>query len=176
MKSGPKMVIGAVAIFVLGLGGLTVASSAHERGTGHGGGMGMRNHGGGMGMMGRGGPGKSMAHRMRMLEMLDTNKDGSVGAEEARAAVLEQMKTYDADGDGNLSLDEFKAMWAAEMRRTMVDRFQFHDDDGNGSITTEEMTAPVARMIRMMDRDGDGEISTGDMRHGRGSGQRKHRN
>ena len=108
-------------------------------------------------------------HRMRMFEMLDTNSDGAVGEDEGRAAILEQLKSFDADGNGSLSLKEFEAMHAAHIRPHMVDRFQFHDDDGDGEITTEEMTGPFARMIRWMDRNGDGQISPDDMHH-RGQG------
>lgn len=174
MKRGSKLTLGAAAVLALGLGGLAATSYAHERGAGRGGGMGMMNHGGGMGMMNHGGGmGMGGGHRMRMFEMLDTDKDGAVGGEEARAAMLEQLKKFDADSDGNLSLDEFAAMWAAHMRPMMVDRFQFHDDDGDGSVTPEELTAPFARMMRRMDKNGDGKIGPDDMqRHGGGEGTR----
>lgn len=122
---------------------------------------------------------------MRMFEMLDTDKDGAVGGDEARAAMLEQLKTFDAGGDGAFSIEEFAAMWAAHMRPMMVRRFQFHDAVGDGKVTSEEMTAPFDRMLRMMDRNGDGKIGPDDMHRGmdsgddegrsEGEGKRRHR-
>lgn len=134
--------------------------------------------GGGPGMMGPGmmGPGM-MGGRgaMHMFEVLDTDGDGKVGAEEAQAAMQERLEAHDTDGDGALSLEEFQALHADLMRPMIVDHFQFFDDDGDGEVTSDEMGQPFARMMRWMDTDGDGALSPDDMRgmmgqRGRGPG------
>jgi hypothetical protein len=56
---------------------------------------------------------KRAAHRQAMLAKYDTNKDGKLDAAE-RAAMRDDLLTrrfqkMDANGDGQLSLDEFKA-------------------------------------------------------------------
>ncbi len=164
MKRRTIAAILAGTAIVVGGAALTTTSFAHGPG---GDGAGMPGQMGQMGM--QGGMMMGGQHRMRMFEMLDTNGDGAVGEDEGRAAILEQLKTFDKDGNGTLSLEEFGAMHAAHMRRQMVDRFQFHDDDGDGQITAEEMSMPFGRMIRWMDRNGDGQLSPDDM-HGRSQG------
>lgn len=163
MKRGTLAAVLAGAVAIVGVAALTTAGYAHGPGRD---GAGMR---GQMGQMGMQGGMMGGQHHMRMFEMLDTNSDGAVGEEEGRAAILEQLTSFDSDGDGSLSLEEFNAMHAAHMRPHMVDRFQFHDDDGDGKITADEMTTPFARMMQWMDRNGDGQLGPDDM-HGRGQG------
>lgn len=156
MKRGTIIASATALAAVIGLTAVATTSFAHgpvgdRAGMGTHGQTGMH-----QGMMG--------GHRARMLQMLDTNGDGAVGGDEARSAMLEQLKSFDADGDGALSLEEFATMHAVHTRPMTVDRFQFHDDDGDGKVTAEEMTAPFAMMMRRMDKNGDGKISDDDMR------------
>ncbi|MFP4537316.1 MAG: EF-hand domain-containing protein, partial [Dichotomicrobium sp.] len=116
----------------------------------------------GMGM----GPG----WRMGMFEQVDANDDGRVSAEEAEAFWTEQMETYDSDGDGTLSLEEFAEMHAAHTRPMTVDRFQAFDEDGDGKVTKSELEAPSRRMVRMMERFENDAAGPGNMRGRRGRG------
>lgn len=111
-------------------------------------------HGGQAGMMGGGmmGSGMMMGGADHLQKIFDADEDGTVTPEELRTGLLEALKTYDADGNGTLSLDEFETMHAAHMRETTVDRFQAFDADGDGQVTTDEIAAPAERMQRMMDR------------------------
>ncbi len=80
----------------------------------------------------------------------------------------------DADGDGNLTVAEFKAQAAA--------RFAEADTNGDGVLSVEELTAAataraaeraaimIARMIEFRDADGDGALSQAEM--GGDSGER----
>ncbi|MGM0586456.1 MAG: hypothetical protein ACQEUZ_17555 [Pseudomonadota bacterium] len=159
------ILIAGAATVVAGLAGVALAHGLQDQRGGWsmmGGGMhGMMSdhHDGRMGggMM-RGG------HGMRMMERADADGDGRVTREEAADFRAEQMESFDADGDGSLSLEEFGAMHAAHARPMMVDRFQAFDDDGDGQVTESEMAAPFERMMRFMDRDGDGAIGPSDMR------------
>ncbi|RIA55543.1 EF hand domain-containing protein [Dichotomicrobium thermohalophilum] len=188
--------LAVATIGLAGLGGLAVAQdengeeSSYGRGMGYGMGPGMMgrgmmmHHGMTPGMMGRGmmgqgmwpgmmGRGWGMMHgmgpgaRMRFKEMADADEDGRVSEEEAANFWKQQVQKFDADGDGNLSLQEFAEMHAAHTRPMMVDRFQFFDDDGDATVTLSELQAPFERMNRFMGRnDGRGMRGRGMMRRG----------
>ncbi|MDA7429197.1 calcium-binding protein [Primorskyibacter aestuariivivens] len=104
----------------------------------------------GSGMMGIAGP--MMGGGDHLQTIFDANKDGTVTPEELRTGMVDALKTYDADGNGTLSLDEFETLHAAHIREMTVDRFQALDADGDGQVTAEEIAAPADRMQRMMDR------------------------
>ncbi len=111
-------------------------------------------------MQGHGGMGGGAMGYMKKL--LDTNGDGKITPEEARAALEALLAEYDANGDGTLSIDEFETLHSAVIRERMVDRFQKLDADGDGKITAEEMTAPVERFSRFMGKHG-GQMGGGQM-------------
>ena len=78
---------------------------------------------------------------MRWILHFDTNKDGTLSPEELTAGIQAELKTYDADANGTLSLDEFAAMHAAHTRPMTVRVFQMHDADGDAQVTEAEMAA-----------------------------------
>ncbi len=111
----------------------------------------MRMHGQmmGGGMMGSGaGPMGFGMMGGQFGEAFDADGNGTVTPEELRAGLAAQLKQYDADGDGLLSLAEFEALHNAMTRNFMVDRFQALDEDGDGKITGDEMAAPAKWMER----------------------------
>lgn len=119
----------------------------------------------GMGFMGGSGMGgHSMMDRDMMQMMMGPDMMGGMPEGMPGQMMQSRLEEYDADGDGDLSLEEFAAWHAAMLRETMVDRFQHLDADGDGAITSEEMNALAGRMNRMragheddspMMRDGD---------------------
>ena len=148
-----KKIIAALGVAaVLGSVGFAVTSYAHE---------GKRDGG----MRWRGG-------MNAMMDQYDTNKDGVLGVEEAKAARAAQFKKFDTNGDGKMDLKEYEALWNEAMRHSMVDRFQKYDDDGDGSITSEDYGKRFGRMLGWMDRDHDGMIGGGP----RGKGEHEHEN
>ena len=76
-------------------------------------------------------------------------KDGTLTPEEMTAGMQAEVKTYDTDTNGTLSLAEFEAMHAAHTRTMMVRAFQMHDEDGDGQVTGAEI-ATMATMMQMM--------------------------
>ena len=126
--------------------------------------------GGGMmggGMMGGGMMGGGMMSGMNSyaMRMFDANKDGTLTPEEMTKGMQAEIKTYDADKNGSLSLAEFEAMHAAHTRTMMVRAFQMHDEDGDGQVTEAEI-ATVATMMQMMMAGAKG----GPGMHGAGKG------
>ena len=105
MKTRFVLAIGAAT--AIGIAAVGAVSHAHGPDGSDFGGMGMM---GGVGMQdGPGGMTGSMGmmggHGRRMLEMMDADGDGKVSADEAKARLDEELKTYDANGDGALSID-----------------------------------------------------------------------
>jgi len=72
--------------------------------------------------------------------------------------------TLDADGDGQLTLEELQAQGEA--------RFATADTDGNGALSAEELIAAAngraeeraARMIERLDANGDGVLQQDELR------------
>jgi Ca2+-binding EF-hand superfamily protein len=86
------------------------------------------------------------------LSNFDSDKDGSLSEDELRAGLLGDLKTYDTDGDGALSLAEFEPLHAAHTRTMMVRGFQMLDEDGDGKVTELEVTTVTDVMQEHMHR------------------------
>lgn len=109
------------------------------------------------------GPGGGYADRGgAMFERFDADGDGRVTPAEVQSMLDDRRNRFDADGDGALTLDEFQGLWVATARPRMVDRFQALDADGDGRVTEAEFEARASRMMRLLDRDGDGAIAPQD--------------
>ena len=143
----------------------------------------------GQGTMGTGMMDEGMGGMMRMMQMmhgqqpgmmdgadhvlrvLDADGDGNVSPDEFRTGMQAELAKYDADGNGSLSLAEFETMHAAHIREATVDRFQVFDADGDGQVTADEIAAPADRMERMMRMRTDADDGTMPMAGERGSGR-----
>ena len=160
MKSRNKILIACLA--AVGVGGLALAGAGyasgwkgerHHGGYGYsqayGGGHHGHRHGGGMRME-------------RMLERFDSNGDGEVSLAELEQGQAGMLAAHDSDKNGALTLSEFEGVWLEFTRDHMVDRFQHLDGDGDGNVTGEELNKHANRMVRRMDRNGDGKIGMSD--------------
>ena len=156
MKRSTKFALAAVA--ALGLAVVTVPVVAQQTQMQHGGMMGSRMGmmGGHDGMMG-GGIGMMMGGAQSCaMAKFDTNKDGMLSPEEMTAGIQAELKTYDTDANGKLSLEEFAVMHAVHTRPMTVRAFQMHDADGDAQVTEAEMTAMAAMMQNHMGGQQDG--------------------
>ncbi len=113
----------------------------------------------------KGKPGKRGEGNQARLEKFDTNKDGKISREERAAARLQVFTEADKNGDKVLTLAEFTPIWAARADKRMVRAFQWFDRDGDLVITKEEAHAPVKKMVRKMDSNGDGVLNKKDKPH-----------
>jgi Ca2+-binding EF-hand superfamily protein len=98
-----------------------------------------------------------------MFERLDTDGDGGVSRDEARAVGAMRFAAVDTDDDGRVTREE---MVAAALRRATVKAetaFDRLDADGDGSVVLSELDQVAASRIDTMfkraDSDGDGVIS-----------------
>ena len=115
------------AAAVLGLVAVPAIAWAEE---GHGG-----DHHGGHGRHGR------------MLEKVDTNKDGNLSLDEVQAAAAERFKRLDKNADGVVTAEEAPRM------------FDTPDADHNGQVTADELATHAAARLKRADANGDGMVS-----------------
>jgi len=107
-----------------------------------------------------------------MFERFDADADGRVTRTEADAFVQEQLASFDADGSGTLSLDEFEGAWSAMMRERMVRGFQRFDRDGDGQLSQDELNRPIDQAFALADRNDDDAIEASEVRRGGRHGER----
>ncbi|MCP4386517.1 MAG: hypothetical protein GY798_34755 [Hyphomicrobiales bacterium] len=103
-----------------------------------------------------------------LIERFDTDEDGNITAAEIAAVNAERVGNYDADGDGALSLAEFKALWSDTQDERIVRDFQHLDPNGDATVTLEEYSERFDRLMSRLDRDDDGVIGADELRGPRG--------
>ena len=154
MKTRTKTLT-AIAV-AAALGGATLAgvSWAGHRGGGHG-----------MDFLDRGQLGLSA---MEVFAAVDADSDGKLTQAEIDKFRNDRHAAHDANGDGNLSLEEFAGLWHETTRPLTVRAFQMLDTDGDAVIARAEYDRPLAGIVQRLDRDRDGGLSLRDARHDRG--------
>lgn len=102
-----------------------------------------------------------------LFEAADENGDGALTQAEIDAflgAQASQVSQAAADGDGDLTLDEFAPVYFERVRPRMVDAFQALDADGSGVVTAEELDDRFGDIVARLDRDGDDALTLRDRR------------
>jgi len=98
-----------------------------------------------------------------LMETFDTDGDGVVTQAEIDAVRAGELAEYDANGDGQLNLEEYTAYWTAQMFERIVDAFQELDANGDGNVTMEEWNAGIGTIVARLDQDGDAALGPTDM-------------
>jgi Ca2+-binding EF-hand superfamily protein len=109
-------------------------------------------------------------HGARMMERLDTNKDGVIDRTEFMAARDDKFASMDGDGDGAITEAELEAAIARFHDEHGTDSGGKHrgpdfgrlDADGDGAVTRTEFDDAAERMFARFDRNGDGVLSPED--------------
>ena len=157
MRARTKTMIGigvAAAIGAVAIAGVSYAGHRHGGFGGH--------HGHGMHILGKGQLGLTA---MEILNSIDADGDGKLTQAEIDKARNDRHAAHDADGDGNLGLEEFAGLWHETTRPLTVRAFQMLDTDGDAVVTRAEYDRPLAGIVEQFDRNGDGALSPGDKRH-----------
>ena len=107
-----------------------------------------------------------------MFHSIDADGDGRLTQAEIDQVRNDRHAKYDANGDGNLGLEEFAGLWQETTRPLTVRVFQVLDRDGDAIVTRAEYDRPLASIVEMLDRDNDGALSMNDRWRGRHHGHR----
>lgn len=101
------------------------------------------------------------------LQEMDTNKDGTVSAQEIDAFEKTRAAGIDTDKDGAVSVEELKAWRENQAMQRMADELKRMDRDGDGKVSIAEFEAAGEWRLARLDRDGDGSIEPSEMEGGR---------
>jgi Ca2+-binding EF-hand superfamily protein len=143
-----KMTHGIVALGALGIA-LAVApvASAHDKGRG-----------------------AAMHHE---FQMMDTNNDGKVSADEHAAGAKKMFETMDADKDGKVTASEMEASHeqvtgkkAKKFEMTAAEKIKVIDGNGDGTLTAAEHAAGAKTMFEKMDANKDGFLTKHELMAG----------
>ena len=102
---------------------------------------------------------------MEVFEGIDADGDGRLTQAEIDKVRSDRHAAHDANGDGNLSLEEFAGLWHETTRPLTVRAFQMLDTDGDAVVTRAEYDRPLAGIVERLDRDRDGGLSMKDGWH-----------
>lgn len=108
----------------------------------------------------QGGAPESGSQTPRMFKILDVDGNDKVTLDEIAAEQKRLIAASDLDGDGKLSVMEFRrrGWWFQRLRTTTL--FDLMDANGDATLTADEIAAPSARWFKRYDADADGNITT----------------
>jgi Ca2+-binding EF-hand superfamily protein len=96
----------------------------------------------------------------RILERVDTDKDGKISKAEFDAEGSKLFAKLDGNSDGKISESEMPQRHWARFGGKMFDRM---DADQDGKVTKAEFQAAGEKMFQRMDKNGDGIIEKDEM-------------
>ena len=103
------------------------------------------------------------SHGGKLLEYLDTNKDGLVTKVEMQTAAAERISAADQDGDGAASAEELKEHFRAEHEARRTAKFAEKDANGDGSLSRDEVSQMPQEIFERIDQNGDGSLSQAEL-------------
>ena len=108
--------------------------------------------------------GKRMGRRAaRFIRIFDTDGNGTVSLAEIAAEQKRVLGAADLDGDGALSVDEFRRRGRLIRSLGASSLFDMLDTNGDRKVTAAEISAPSARWFKRYDADADGAIAGGEL-------------
>jgi Ca2+-binding EF-hand superfamily protein len=104
----------------------------------------------------------------RILERVDTDKDGKISKPEFDAEGSKLFAKLDENSDGKIASDEMPQRHWAKFGGHMFDRL---DTDHDGKVTKAEFQAAGDKMFQRMDKNADGIIEKDEMSAPHGEGE-----
>ncbi len=121
-------------------------------------------------------PGDRPNHRVEQFMMIyDTNGDGTVSQAEVAAEQTRLFGAVDVDGDGKLSVAEFRRRGRLIMRTGGATLFDMLDVNGDQQVTVEELNGPKARWLKRYNTDGADGLGAEELATALRSRERGHR-
>lgn len=110
------------------------------------------------------------------MDEWDMSNDGQVTAEDVASRRSDIFVSFDADDNGILDAEEYaffdearatnhegeKGGHGGERKAAVGMTLPFNDIDGDGSVTFEEFVGQSAAWLALVDRNGDGIVTTND--------------
>ena len=108
-------------------------------------------------------------HGFERLKQADTNGDGMISREEAKALprILEHFAEIDADRNAQITAEELRAFHAKRMEKVRAERWKKLDTNGDGRVSLEEARANAPRLAErfsQIDTNGDGFITPDELK------------
>jgi Ca2+-binding EF-hand superfamily protein len=107
------------------------------------------------------------------MQMMDTNKDGMISAEEHSAGARQMFQKMDGNADGNVTAAEMDAMHAqmkpgdtSGPKMSSAEKIKTIDANNDGAITAAEHEAGSRAMFDKMDTNRDGSLSAEEVSAG----------
>ena len=108
--------------------------------------------------------GQRMGRRAaRFIRIFDTDGNGTVSLAEIAAEQTRVLGAADLDGDGALSVEEFRRRGRLIRSLGATSLFDMLDANGDRKVTAAEIAAPSARWFKRYDADADGAIAAGEL-------------
>lgn len=111
----------------------------------------------------------------RLIELLDTDGDDRVSIAEIMEEHARLFAAADLDGDGALSVEEFRRRGRLFQSLGTATLFDMLDTDGDQTLSADEINRPSQRWFVRYDRDGDGTMTPDEIAPQDSNGPRRRR-
>lgn len=101
------------------------------------------------------------------MRLFDTDGDEMVGGSEIADEQKRIITAIDINGDGTVSVDEFRRNGRLLLALNVTTFFDMMDINGDGQLSVEEVTMPASRWVARYDADADGALSADELRAAR---------
>lgn len=109
----------------------------------------------------------------------DSNGDGAISVEEARAAAPATFRRIDQDGNGSVTVDEIAAytvaeggpdmVWPAEVLASVSQKtMEYWDADRDGKVSEQEYVEVSIALLLLADTNSDRQVTREELQRFRG--------